>query len=238
MVARLQRMGEVERTLSAVYAEFFRRIKKSSSYPWDLIAIRRAFDTPVYSATRKAISEIYQTGTAYVGGKFGADVYPSDTDLFNIKLEADRAVKSFWFQITEDSKRAREQEVGDEKNKQDRKTESLLGTVAQVGVTASLAIGTFSKTNQLQAQVKQTTPAGPQDPDADTTDTTDGKKPKLIWHAQIDEKTCKILPNGNPGCGDLDGQEWDYDDPNIPVPGRLGPNGTHPNCRCVLDLVM
>jgi len=223
MVNRSQRAGEVERVLSSLYSQFFNQIKKNKAYPWDMVALRKEFEQKVYTTTRKAVTEIYTTGTSYVGSKFKEDVYPSDTDLLNIKSETDRTVRSFWFQIQEDSKRSREQEVEEESKKKDRQTESLLGTVAGIAVTAGLAVGTFSKTSQL----KQDQPPGEEE-----------KKPKLVWRSMLDEKTCQVLPNGNPGCGDLDGTEWDYDDVNIPVPGRLGPNGTHPNCRCQLDLIM
>jgi len=60
-------------------------------------------------------------------------------------------------------------------------------------------------------------------------------KAQVQWIAKQDEKTCRVLPNGNPGCASLDGQVFDYDDPNIPVPGRLGFDGTHPYCRCEIE---
>jgi len=136
MVNRSQRAGEVERVLSSLYSQFFNQIKKNKAYPWDMVALRKEFEQKVYTTTRKAVTEIYTTGTAYVGSKFKEDVYPSDTDLLNIKSETDRTVRSFWFQIQEDSKRSREQEVEEESKKKDRQTESLLGTVAGIAVTA------------------------------------------------------------------------------------------------------
>jgi hypothetical protein len=102
-----------------------------------------------------------------------------------------------------------------------------------IATTGALALSTLTKTRQvaddpeidLCGQSSKMLGAAPRE-----------CKPKIRWVAMQDEKTCTRLPNGGQGCAYLDGQEWDYDDPEIPVPGRLGPNGTHPNCRCYLDL--
>lgn len=214
MAKRVIRAGEIDRALSNIYADFFATIRKDKSYPWDLIAIKAQYGDQIYSATRKAITTVYTVGLDYVATKLKADTYPSDTDLLIIKDQTDTAVKSFWGRITEDSKRAREQEVQKERQLKDRETESFLGTVSQVAIFSSLALSTISKSKQLQ-----------------------GKR-KVRWVTQFTERTCKELPNGDPGCKYLDGQEWDEDDPTIPIPGKLGSDGTHPNCNCYIDIII
>jgi hypothetical protein len=114
--------------------------------------------------------------------------------------------------------------------------------VAQVGATGTLALTTRAKIFQLQLKSKMGGSASIYTVEEDWSPTTEIvtgiKKPKLVWRASLDERTCQQLPSGEPGCASLNGQSWDSDDPNIPTPGELGPLGTHPHCRCILDLVM
>ena len=220
MPARVNRAGQIERVLTNIYLKFLDQIRKSESYPYDMISLREKFDEPVYSTTRAAISESYTEGIKYVGSRLKADVYFSDTDIAHIKEDTNKAITSFWGRISADAYRQRQQEVEEERKLKDLETQSFLGTIANVGVTSALAISTLSKTNQI----------------ADTQAKQEEDKPKITWRAQLDERTCQRLPSGEPGCASLDGQVWDYDDPEVPVPGRLGPNGTHPNCRCYLEL--
>ena len=58
-----------------------------------------------------------------------------------------------------------------------------------------------------------------------------GAKNKVMWVTQNDERTCRQ-------CASLDGMTWDEGDPQIPIPGKLGPDGTHPNCRCYIDIIV
>lgn len=48
----------------------------------------------------------------------------------------------------------------------------------------------------------------------------------MEWVTASDDKVCDAM------CGPLDGQQWEIDDPTIPMP----PDDTHPNCRCRLQL--
>ena len=220
MPARVNRAGQIERVLTNIYLRFYGQIQKDHAFPYDMVSLKAKFNNAVYSTTRAAITESYQEGIKYVGSRLHADVYLGDTDLANIKEDTNKAVASFWGRIGNDAFRTREQEVEEEKKRADLETESFLGTIAGIGVTSALAVSTVSKSKQIASVAVE--------------DKED--KPKITWRAQMDERTCQRLPSGEPGCASLDGQEWDFDDPEIPVPGRLGPNGTHPNCRCYLDL--
>src|SRR4030095_5564509 len=230
MPVRVDRTNEINSALSNVYLAFFREIKKGADYPDNISRIKTQYQRKVYDATRKAISEVYIVGQTYVGDKLGVETFQTDTDTANIKTDTDKSVTLFWNRIEADARREREimtqkrqqqavQLAKEEEPLQDYDTSFYMQNAALITTTGALALSTLSKTKQIAA-----------DPELDT------KKPKIRWVAQQDEKTCTRLPNGGQGCAYLDGQEWDYDDAEIPVPGRLGPNGTHPNCRCYLSL--
>lgn len=46
---------------------------------------------------------------------------------------------------------------------------------------------------------------------------------KYVWATEMDDRVCDI-------CSDLEGEEWDIDDPSIVIPRQ----DTHPHCRCRL----
>jgi hypothetical protein len=224
MPVRVDRTDDIQRALANVYLTLYKEIKKDSNYPNNVNLLKTEYNRKVYDSSRKAISNTFSEGRDYVGRSLGVETYESDTDIGLIKSETDKAVQTFWTRLEADANRETEIQaarssliVTEEPNEFD--TEFYLTNAALIATTGSLAISTLSKTNQVAS-----------DPELDT------KKPKIRWVAQQDEKTCTRLPNGGQGCAFLDGQEWDYDDPEIPVPGRLGPNGTHPNCRCYLSL--
>jgi len=230
MPVRVDRTNQINSALSNVYLTLFKEIKKGVDYPDNIPRIRGDYQRKVYDATRKAISQVFSEGHEYVSTQLRVETYQSDSDTALIKQETDKAVNLFWTRIEADARRERQiitqkrqqqavQLAKEEEPLEDYDTSFYMQNAALIATTGALALSTLSKTNQLVA-----------DPELDT------KKPKIRWVAQQDENTCTRLPNGGQGCAFLDGQEWDYDDPEIPVPGRLGPNGTHPNCRCYLSL--
>lgn len=226
MPQRVDRTEEIQKALASVYLKLFAEIKKDPNYPADITFLKNAYNRKVYDASRQAITKVFTEAQSYVGRQLKVETFMADRDMALIKEESDRAVFTFWTRLQADA--TREQEIQQQQNRivatQERTKESFdtafyLNNAAMIATTGALAISTLSKTDQI---VK--------DPELDT------KKPKIIWRAQQDEKTCQRLPNGDLGCAFLDGQEWEYDSPDIPVPGRLGPNGTHPQCRCYLEL--
>ena len=224
MPVRVDRTEAIQKTLSNVYLNLFKEIKKDVSYPLSTILLRQRYNRKVYDASRKAITEVFREGHNYVGRTLKVETYQSDNDNALIKQETDKAVSMFWTRLDADAGREREIQGAQNRlilteQKDEFDTEFYLANSAMIATTGALALSTLSKTNQVV-----------DDPELDI------GRPKIRWVAQQDERTCTRLPSGEPGCQFLDGQEWDYDDVSIPVPGRLGPNGTHPNCRCYLEL--
>jgi hypothetical protein len=224
MPIRVDRTEKIQKALANVYLSLFKEIKKDENYPARTLFLKQKYNRKVYDSSRKAITEVFAEGHNYVGRALKVETYQSDNDNILIKQETDKAVSMFWTRLDADSRREREIQSAESRlilteQKDEFDTAFYLTNAAMIATTGSLALSTLSKTNQVV-----------EDPELDT------GKPKIRWVAQQDEKTCTRLPNGNLGCAYLDGQEWEVDDPDIPVPGRLGPNGTHPQCRCYLSL--
>ena len=224
MPVRVDRTQAIERSLANVYLNLFKEIKKDDNYPSVPLLLRQKYNRKVYDSTRKAISQVFSEGHNYVSRTLNVETYQSDTDTVLIKRETDKSVNLFWTRLDADARRESEIEAAEQRlilteSKDEFDTDFYLENAAMIATTGALAISTLSKTDQVVS-----------DPELNT------DKPKIKWVAQQDEKTCTRLPNGGEGCAYLDGQEWEVDDPDIPVPGRLGPNGTHPNCRCYLSL--
>lgn len=226
MPVRVDRTADIEKALTSVYLKLFADIKHNEQYPDNVTFLKIQYNRKVYDASRKAISEVFGEGQSYVGRVLGVETYQSDSDTNLIKQETDKAVSLFWTRLEADARREREIQQQENRIVVEEKsdpfdTDFYLQNAAMIATTGALALSTLSKTKQVAS-----------DPEL----RDDIEKPKIRWVAQQDERTCTRLPNGGQGCAYLDGQEWDYDDPEIPVPGRLGPNGTHPNCRCYLNL--
>lgn len=107
---------------------------------------------------------------------------------------------------------------------------AYLEIVAITAITGTYALAMKSKINQLVQLSSNPALVGGA--------ITLNRMPLFLWITRLDEKTCIELPNGEPGCAALNGTAWFTDDPGIPTPGELGLNGTHPHCRCFLDLIM
>ena len=220
MPVRVDRTQEIERALANVYLDLFKSIKKDTDYPANVNLLKFRYNRKVYDASRKAISQVFAEGQSYVGRVLGVEAYPSTKDVELIKSETDKAVNMFWRRVDFDSVRLiqiQQQEqklVTEDKPKEQFDTQFYMQSAAQIATTGALAISTLTKTKQLveDPQLKD-----------------EVKTPTITWRTQMDERVCPI-------CNALDGQEWDYEDPSIPVPARNGPGGSHGNCRCWLEL--
>jgi hypothetical protein len=230
MIARIYRTNQINRALSNVYLSLFKEINKDATYPNNIPSIKGRYQRKVYDATRKAVSAVFAEGHDYVSKQLKVETYQSDQDTALIKTETDKGVRLFWNRIEGDARRQQQiivqqqqqQAVQLAKEKAISKeydTAFYMQAAALIITTGALAIATLTKMRQVVT-----------DPELNT------KKPKVRWETAGDETVCEELPSGEPGCAFLEGQEWNYDDPRIPVPGRLGENGTHPNCRCYLSL--
>ena len=220
MPVRVDRTQEIERALANVYLDLFKSIKKDTDDPANVNLLKFRYNRKVYDASRKAISQVFAEGQSYVGRVLGVEAYPSTKDVELIKSETDKAVNMFWRRVDFDSVRLiqiQQQEqklVTEDKPKEQFDTQFYMQSAAQIATTGALAISTLTKTKQLveDPQLKD-----------------EVKTPTITWRTQMDERVCPI-------CNALDGQEWDYEDPSIPVPARNGPGGSHGNCRCWLEL--
>lgn len=267
MPVRVDLAKSNERILSRVYEKLYSQIINNPAYPFDIITLKRLFNDNVYVATRKAIQDTYQNGVDYVGKKLKTDTYITQTDIDNIKRQTDKAVNQFWGRIQNDMDRAGEQKTAEfigTEPKDDLSTLAVLQAIPTIAMFSSLAISSISKVKQIKPQIQPiitSTPLPPlitneslgqdtiqlpfsidvrqEDTTTFTTELEDegSGKIKFEWVAQQDEKTCLVLPDGSPGCALLDGQIFEEGDPDLRIPGENGPNGSHSNCRCYLDIV-
>jgi hypothetical protein len=233
-LTRSQKVLRIERALARTYIKIANQIVEDKRYPsGDINSLKVKYNPLVYDNTRAALSVISQISTRYVNEKTKTNPYATEADIKLIKEQTDKAVDSFWRKIQLKIQRP------------ENDLDSYVAIVAQVAATGTLALTTRAKIFHLS--LKPTLLGGAQNIYTSEEDYSPlstiplneiMKKPKLVWRASLDERTCQQLPTGEPGCASLNGQSWDADDPNIPTPGELGALGTHPHCRCILDLVM
>jgi len=219
MPVRVDRTDEIQKTLANVYLDLYKEIKKNPNYPSYIPALQMQFQRKVYDATRQAVTQVFAQGHSYVGRVLKVETFMSLTDLAQIKSETDTAIARFWKRLEADATRQIEIQNAENRlivtdKKQEFDTQFFLTNSAMIATTGALAISTLSKTEQIVSD--------PQLKD-------EVKRPVIRWVTMQDEKVCPI-------CNALDGQTWDPEDPEIPVPGRNGPNATHSNCRCFLSL--
>lgn len=242
---RSQKVLNVEKALARTFVKLGNQIQNDKQYP-SLSLLRIKYNTLVYDNIRSALSIIQQIASRYVNDKTKTNPYPTSVDINLIKEQTQKTLDSFWRKIqiaiqTENTPLS-----------------SYLTMTATVAATSSLAKFTQLKINEIQknsellggsfgdiysteedwAPETDIIRQSKRKPKSKRKPRQSKRKPKLLWIARLDEKTCIQLPNGDPGCGALNGTSWDFDDPTIPVPGELGPLGTHPHCRCIIDLIM
>lgn len=231
---RSQKVLRIEKALARTYIKISNEIQNDSNYPHNYSALFNRFNPLVYDNTRAALSVISQISTRYVNEKTKTNPYPTQQDIDLIKQQTDKAVDSFWRKIRLAM------------SNENAPLKTYVEMAATVAATGTLALTTRSKVNQLHL-LSTMAPLGggltiysseeDWSPELDISEQSK-RKPKFVWRASLDERTCDELPNGEPGCATLNGKWWYSDDPEVPTPGELGPLGTHPHCRCIIDLVM
>jgi SPP1 gp7 family putative phage head morphogenesis protein len=218
MPTRVDKAAEVERALTTVYLTLFKEIKKDPSYPDDIESIKRRFNRKVNDATRAAIALVYTAGVLYVNNKLKTDPYLTTTDIINQAQQTNTATTAFWGRIAKDADRTIQQEGAlVVEPKPTLNTQSVLNSIAAFATTAALAQSTLSKTKQIVQPAES--------PELDIQFEIK-RIPRLKWITQHDEKVCPI-------CRELDGREWEQDDPDLQQP----PDDSHNNCRCYLELI-
>lgn len=211
----------IEKALAKVYRDIFKSISSEKQYPYDMGAIKTKYKKTVYGQTRVAVQDAYEAAARYSEDATNEVVFFSAQDERIVSGLTDRTVERFWIRVeriaNDDLKEIHKQELEAEAEPSTNDPDYSMNVTATNMATAVLMLTTMAKT-------KEVTDANPE---------IDTSNWRWVWVARMDAVTCKELPNGNPGCWYLHGTEWEYDEfDQIPVPGELGPDGTHPNCHC------
>lgn len=225
----MQRLKELENSLHRVYLKVYRQIKKEPDYPDNLPAIQRKYNKIVYDNTRSAIQQAVILANEKVNRQFKTEPYLTQSDLDLIKKNTNENVSSFWRKIMLDIFRKQEQRlmggatlggVEDDVNLEpppDVDMTSYLLAVAIASLFGAFSDSTLSKTDELSDTVPIEA------------------KPKVIWKAVLDQRTCQELPDSSPGCAARNGMVYDFDDPELQ---EHMPGSVHPYCRCYLETVI
>jgi len=220
---RSQKVLRIERALARTYVKIAEQMQRDKRWP-DINSLKVRYGTLVYDNTRAALSVISQISTRYVNEKTKTNPYPTEQDIALIKQQTDKTVDSFWRKIQLKIQK-----------KESVNLESYVTMTATQAATGTLALTTRAKILQLQIKSKPLSGASLYSSEEDWTPqlSTESitKKPKLQWKTSHDERVCPI-------CLNLDNQSWDFDDNSVPIPGEQGPDGTHYNCRCIINLIM
>jgi len=220
---RSQKVLRIERSLARTYVKIAEQMQRDKRWP-DINSLKVRYRTLVYDNTRAALSIISQISTRYVNEKTKTNPYPTEADITLIKQQTDKTVDSFWRKIQLKIQK-----------KESVNLESYVTMTATQAATGTLALTTRAKILQLQIKSKPLSGASLYSSEEDWTPqlSTESitKKPKLQWKTSHDERVCPI-------CLNLDNQSWDFDDNSVPIPGEQGPDGTHYNCRCIINLIM
>jgi len=220
---RSQKVLRIERALARTYVKIAEQMQRDKRWP-DINSLKVRYRTLVYDNTRAALSVISQISTRYVNEKTKTNPYPTEQDIALIKQQTDKTVDSFWRKIQLKIQK-----------KESVNLESYVTMTATQAATGTLALTTRAKILQLQIKSKPLSGASLYSSEEDWTPqlSTESitKKPKLQWKTSHDERVCPI-------CLNLDNQSWDFDDNSVPIPGEQGPDGTHYNCRCIINLIM
>ena len=222
---RSQKVLRIDKALARTYVRIANEIKNSRNYPKGYEILYQRFNPLVYDNTRAALSVISQISTRYVNEKTKTNPYPTQADINLIKQQTDKAVDSFWRKI-------RLATINE-----NTPLDSYVQMVATIAATSFLALSTRSKLLQVYSpNSKVLAGADIYSSEEDWSPETEinplsKRLPKFRWLADKDERTCIL-------CLGLDGQSWYSDDQSMPIPGELPPTGTHPNCRCQIELLL
>ncbi len=220
---RSQKVLKIEKSLARTFIKIADQIVGDKRYP-DINSLKVKYNSLVYDNTRAALSVISQISTRYVNEKTKTNPYPTEADIALIKQQTDKTVDSFWRKIQLKIQKPESTPL-----------DSYVSMTATQAATSTLARTTQTKLLQLRSS-KPLGAASLYSSEEDWSPTTEPvaietRKPKLQWKTSHDERVCPI-------CMDLDNQSWDFDDNTIPVPGEQGPQGSHINCRCIINLIM
>lgn len=215
-----QEARKIERTLFNTWEKIYiYRIKRDPNFPNYPSSLHQKYYNLVLAATRKAIETIHREGIEYVGNKLKTDIYFSSTDIEVIKSQSELATDLFFNAVR----------IGAEKTQQENALkgastieEHLTGVLAvfkrivATAITMAFAKSILSKSNQLPPGLSNTK--------------TSTFSHKVRWITAMDEMVCPV-------CFRLHGKIFYTMDATVPIPGSIGSLGSHPFCRCYLELV-
>lgn len=210
---------QIQKKLEQFYDEILAKVPAKT-----IDQLKMEYTPKIRQVVRAAIQTVYVSGTNYATKTTDLPAFVTQKDVENIRKHTDSLVAAFWRRLTvaADVKAQNEffpalpspKNVGLESGQlSSHITEAepvttpdsdsvLLPAVITSALTMTLTQGLLSKLQQTR--------------------NLEEVKRKVIWVSERDAKVCPI-------CQALDGQDWDEDDPSVPIPG---PDSSHYNCRC------
>lgn len=169
----------------------------------DFAVLQKKYGPQSEALIRTAVQKIYLLGADYATKTQDTTAFITQQDLANVKKQVDVTYVAFWKRVYDEVHR---KDIiiptePEEAKPVDPAVEAAL--ISTVTATTTLALSTLSKLDQLGG---------------------DAQTKKLVWITEQDDRVCQI-------CQPLHGQEFEQDDPTMPIPG---PDSTHFRCRCRL----
>lgn len=216
----------IEKVLVKQLKSLMAIVGRDKDFPTNIAGLQLSYGRQVYSKLRKAIQEQYLIGMDYVEMSFGIEAFVSGKDEFNISRATEKAVDRFWRYVQIAAENVMKVQFEEAYGQEEGIVPFNLNYLWLI-LSTSLSVETlFNATVSKALEFIQ----------ANNIDQT---RVKFKWIAQFDEKTCKKLPNGRPGCVFLNGMSWTVGQiAEIPTPGGLGLSPTHYNCRCRVVLII
>ena len=198
-----QEARKIEDQLAADLEKQYNKIVNDTQK--DVSILQRTFGPTVEQLIRSAVQKLYLIGADYATKTQNTTAFITQTDLANIKKQVDATSAAFWRRVY-DAIHKSDIIIPTQEPKEPVDPAIQAALISTVTATATLALSTLSKLNQIP----------------------NGTKRKLVWITEQDAKVCQI-------CRPLHGQEWDEDDPFMKKPGPDTEGGdTHHRCRCRL----
>lgn len=215
----------IEKALARQLKSLMAIVGRDDNFPSNVAGLQLLYGRQVYSKLRKAIQEQYIIGMNYVEMSFGIETFISGRDEFNISRATEKAVDRFWNYVQIAAQ-----------NVMQIQFEEAFGQEETVPFNLNYLWLILSTSISIQTLANATVSKGIELVEANG---IDARRVRFKWIAQFDEKTCKKLPNGRPGCVFLNGMIWEIGQAaEIPNPGGLGLSPTHYNCRCRVVLII
>lgn len=188
--------------------------------------LQRKYDNIVNELLHSAIQQVYIIGSEYAAHSYNVNGFLTPDDLVHINDLVNEFTNSFWIRFNKYILARGGPTATTFNPKSPLSDKYVVTSIATISVTKTLSLSTIYKIKQLQRR------------DSSAAMMSHGQTIRLMsaqlsgsamleWKTAMDDRVCPI-------CDALEGQQYEVDDPSIPVPGT---DDTHPNCRCRLMLV-